>query len=60
MKRLKYMKHQKAIDCFTINRPASSCRFATDFCEKYCYNRKFYQIYHRSMPNGDIKDEQFW
>lgn len=54
------VKFNKDIGVFTINRPRSSCLFATDFCRERCYHGKFEKLYaiHREKLEAD--EEQFW
>lgn len=47
------------IGMYSIDRAASSCVHATEFCRKNCYVRKFYLL-GRIKPGRDSRIESFW
>lgn len=46
------------IGMFCLDRPMSSCKHATDFCRKHCYNLKFYKMF--DLSDKDKRLASFW
>lgn len=53
------IRYNYDIGLFTLDRGANTCRYATEFCSKYCYNRKLYVVFNK-MYGRDIKNNEFW
>lgn len=54
------VRHCSDIGMFALDRPVSSCRHATAFCRKHCYNRKLYAAFGHDMRPKDVKNEAAW
>ena len=48
------------IDMFAIDRPVITCKHATSFCAKHCFNVKLYKAFGHGMNPKDVKNEQAW
>jgi len=48
------------IGLFTINRGPQSCKFATSFCAKTCYNVKLYKAFKKDLMPDAYKNEESW
>lgn len=44
---------------YVIDRGRSSCVWRTDFCNRYCYNRRFYAL-NKYMIQSDDRYDNFW
>jgi hypothetical protein len=49
----------KDIGMWAIDRSQKTCVHRTDFCNKYCYNKKLYRLY-KDMVTRDDKNDEFW
>lgn len=54
------IRHCKDIGMFALDRPESSCKWATSYCAKYCYNRKLYAAFGHAMRPKDKLNEEAW
>lgn len=61
------MKTEKAalrfcsdIGMWAVDRSRKSCRFATPFCARHCFNNKFYRTWKRGMHSKDIQNDEYW
>jgi hypothetical protein len=52
-------RYNDDIGLFTLDRGPDTCKHATEFCSKHCYNRKLYVVF-KQMCGRDIKNNKFW
>lgn len=52
-------RYNHDIGLFTLDRGTNTCKHATEFCAKHCYNRKLYLVFNK-MYGRDIKNNKFW
>jgi len=55
----KPIRFVEEIGLYAFSRGASTCRWQTDWCSRFCYNRKFYRLGWKS-DETDAADEEFW
>lgn len=53
------MRYCKEIGVFSIDRPKATCKHATPYCAKHCYNNKLYTLF-PNMSDRDIKNAIDW
>ena len=47
------------IGMYALDRAPSTCKYATAYCRKHCYNLKLYICY-KDMRKKDIRNELYW
>lgn len=52
-------RFRKELGVFVIDRSIESCRFKTEYCDKHCYNMKFYKRYN-TLEKADVENEESW
>ena len=50
----------KDIGMFALDRPRSSCKHATPFCVKTCFNVKLERAFNHAIKPKDIRNEAYW
>ena len=52
------IRYCQDIGMFAIDRPKTSCRHRTIFCNENCYNNKLYKLY--KLTDKDTRNEKYW
>jgi hypothetical protein len=54
------IRHCADIGLWSIDRPRSSCKWASEFCKMTCYNRSIESRFRKSIPAKDARNEASW
>ena len=54
------IRHCADIGLWSIDRPRSSCKWASEFCKMTCYNNSIESRFRKSIPVKDQRNETSW
>jgi len=50
----------ETINLWTINRPRTTCKWSTKYCQRFCYNKRVERVFAHSVKSRDIINEKIW